>query len=70
MPRSEVEALLGPPGYSPVDGQYYYSSDREVSVGDDLPLARYGLVVDYRDYHSGYELTNRLQIFTLGPIGE
>ena len=75
MLRGEVEELLGQPNYSPTEGQYYYSSSREVSVGEGLPLARYGLVVDYRivEYLPGdirSELTERLQSFHVGPIGE
>lgn len=27
MPRDQVEGLLGPPEYSPIDGQVYYGSD-------------------------------------------
>jgi len=70
MPRAEVEHLLGEPDYSPTEGQYYYSSDRkEASTGAaDRPPATLGLVVDYRDANGA--VTNRLQRFTLGPIGE
>jgi hypothetical protein len=57
MPRVEVERMLGAPDYSPVEGQYYYSSDRH----------NQGLVVDYR---LDGQMTDRLQDFTLGPIGE
>jgi hypothetical protein len=70
MPRTEVERLLGEPDYSPTEGQYYYSSDRkEASTSPaDRPPATLGLVVDYRDANGA--VTNRLQRFTLGPIGE
>lgn len=57
MPRVDVGRMLGAPDYSPVEGQYYYSSDRQ----------NQGLVVDYR---LEGQLTDRLQDFTLGPIGE
>jgi hypothetical protein len=57
MARISVERLLGTSDYSPVEGQYYYSSRR----------ANYGLVVDYR---SEGRITDRLQDFTLGAIGE
>jgi outer membrane protein assembly factor BamE (lipoprotein component of BamABCDE complex) len=57
MTRREVEALLGAPDYSPTDGQYYYqSSERDQT-----------LVVDYRRED---EVTDRLQSFDLGTIGE
>jgi hypothetical protein len=57
MPRTEVERLLGVPDYSPTVGQFYYSSERD----------NYGLVVDYRrDGH----VTDQLQEFSLGTIGE
>jgi len=57
MPRTDVERMLGPADYSPVEGQYYYSSTR----------ANYGLIVDYRRDGQG---TDQLQDFTLGAIGE
>jgi hypothetical protein len=70
MPRAEVERLLGEPDYSPTEGQYYYSSDRKEASPDsaDRPWATLGLVVDYRDGND--DVTDRLQDFTLGPIGE
>jgi outer membrane protein assembly factor BamE (lipoprotein component of BamABCDE complex) len=57
MRRSDVEALLGPPDYSPTDGQYNYASSRK----DHL------LVVDYR---IETEVTDRLQSFDLMTLGE
>lgn len=67
MKRAEVESLVGEPDYSPIEGQYYYSSDRkEDSAGQvEVPL---GLVLDYRNEDGG--LTDKLQTFWLGPIGE
>lgn len=67
MDRAEVERLLGEPDYSPIEGQSYYSSDRREAAGDrgDVPV---GVVVDYRD-ESG-AVTDRLQEFWIGPIGE
>jgi len=56
MSKVEVEALLGPPVYSPTDGQYNYSSTRE----DRL------LVVDYR---LDDQITDRLQHFDLMTVG-
>jgi outer membrane protein assembly factor BamE (lipoprotein component of BamABCDE complex) len=70
MARDEVERLLGEPDYSPTEGQYYYSSDRKEASPDsaDRPPATFGLVVDYRDADG--DVTDQLQNFTLGPIGE
>jgi outer membrane protein assembly factor BamE (lipoprotein component of BamABCDE complex) len=71
MKRTKVENLLGKPGYSPIDGQYYYSSDREEypegSATNQIKVP-VGLVVDYRNQQG--ELTDELQTFWLGPIGE
>lgn len=68
MPRSEVERLLGEPDYSPIDGQYYYSSDRTVFSDDQNRDVSVGMVADYRDENGG--VTDRLQEFWLGPKGE
>ena len=68
MGRAEVERLLGEPDYSPIDGQYYYSSDRSVYSDDQGKDVNLGLVVDYRDMNG--EITDRLHEFWLGPIGE
>lgn len=69
MTRAEVEKLLGPPDYSPIDGQYYYhTSDRQTAEG--VPI---GLVVDYRrtNVRTGEEIaTGLLESFWIGPIGE
>jgi hypothetical protein len=70
MPRAKVEEVLGEPDYSPVEGQYYYSSDRENSKGVIL-----GLVVEYRrtEYRGGdihTAITGRLESFRLMAIGE
>lgn len=70
MPRSEVESLLGEPDYSPIEGQYYYSSNRKNAEGVIL-----GLVVEYRKTTYGgaeikIEITGKLESFSLMPIGE
>ena len=66
MPRDQVEGLLGPPEYSPIDGQVYYGSDARDESRD--PPATIGLVLDYRD-STGTDL-GTLQSIHLGPIGE
>lgn len=67
MDRAEVDRLLGEPDYSPIAGQYYYSSDRRVSADgrDNVPV---GVVVDYRS--EGGAVTDTLREFWIGPIGE
>lgn len=68
MPRKEVERLLGDPDYSPTNGQYYYSSSQSVYSKDQDRTVPVGLVVDYCD--TSGKLTDTLQAFSLGPIGE
>lgn len=67
MARADVEGFLGEPDYSPIDGQFYYSSDRRGAADgrDNVPV---GVVVDYRE-ESG-AVTDTLQDFWIGPIGE
>jgi hypothetical protein len=57
MSQKEVERLLGPPDYSPTDGQYFYQSNRRNQI----------LVVDYR---VGDAVTDRLQHFDFETMGE
>ena len=68
MDRQSVERLLGEPDYSPIDGQYYYSSDRTSSMADQGREADLGLIVDYRDPEGA--VTESLYEYWLGPIGE
>ncbi|MCI5223165.1 MAG: hypothetical protein D3924_10940 [Candidatus Electrothrix sp. AR4] len=70
MARTKVEGLMGEADYSPIAGQYYYSSDRQETErrGKEQVTVSIGLVVDYRDEQGG--LTEQLQAFRLGRIGE
>ncbi len=68
MQRKKVESLLGEADYSPIDGQYYYSSDRYEYSEDQERDVSIGLVIDYRDIDG--EITEKLQEYRLGPIGE
>ena len=73
MRRAAVEHLMGEPDYSPAEGQYYYSSDHEVYLEDSSisPLkVPVGVVIDYRDANTDYTLTEELQDFWMGQIGE
>ena len=71
MSRKKVQSLLGEPEYSPTEGQYYYLSDhREQANGNSLSEQKFpaGIVVDYRNQN--LELTDSLQDYWMGPIGE
>jgi len=69
MSKAEVERLLGPPDYSPTEGQYYYhTADRVTPEGTPV-----GLIVDYRrtNVRTGEEIfSGKLESLWLGPIGE
>lgn len=67
MPQRKVLRLLGE-GYSPVDGQYYFSSDEEEYVPEAEREMTVTLVVEFRDEDS--RQTGELQSWNLGPIGE
>jgi hypothetical protein len=71
MARPAVETLLGEADYSPIEGQYYYLSDRQERLkdaGEEQGEASVGLVLDYRNKQG--ELTDALQTFWLGVLGE
>lgn len=70
MVQSKVTDWLGEPDYSPIAGQYYYSSDRYETVlfGKQEMQIPVGLVIDYLDEQG--ELTEQVQSFWLGHIGE
>lgn len=68
MQRNEVERLLGEPDYSPIDGQYYYSSNKSVYSKIQERKVPFGLVVDYRNRNG--VITETLQNFWIGPVGE
>ncbi len=68
MSREKVEHLLGKPEYSPLEGQYYYSSVQSIYSEDQERDVAMGIVVNYRD-SNGF-VTEILQDFWTGPIGE
>ena|SRR5215204_1406322 len=70
MPRSKVEEILGEPDYSPVEGQYYYSSDRENAKGVTIGLVVEYRKTEYRDSDIHTVLTGKLESFRLMAIGE
>ena len=66
--KTKIEELLGEPDYSPIDGLYYYSSNKSTYSefqNKDVPV---GLIVDYRN--SEGIPTEKLTKYLLGPIGE
>lgn len=69
MTRPEVEKLLGPHDYSPIEGHYYYAlSGRKTEEGTPV-----GLIVEYRRVNvSTGEMveTGKLESLSRGPIGE
>lgn len=68
MQQQHIIDLLGEPDHSPIDGLYYYSSDKNTpNLEEQTHMVNHGLMVDYR---AGEVLTKQLQAFTLGPIGE
>ena len=70
MPRAKVEEILGEPDYSPVEGQYYYSSNRKNSKGVIIGLVVEYRKTEYRDDDIHTVITEKLESFRLMPIGE
>ncbi len=70
MEQGAVEELLGEPDYSPIEGQYYYSSElRKIEIrGEEQVEVSVGLIVDYRNEQG--ILTDKLQSFQMGSLGE
>ena len=66
--RNRVEALLGKPDYSPTEGLYYYSTTKTEFSAEQNSNVTIGLIVDYRDNNDA--ITQSLQQYSLGPIGE
>lgn len=57
MPKHEVDALLGQPNHSPMQGQYHYATS-----------GSHTLVLDYRD--KGGNVTDMLQGFWIARSGK
>lgn len=68
MSYREVISLLGAPDYSPTDGQYYVSSNRDEWVADAQRSCVSGLVLEFRNRETD-EIAG-LQDWVLGPICE
>jgi hypothetical protein len=70
MTREQVREILGPPDYSPVDGQDYHSTPGECEL-ETGRMAPCGYVIEYRDYSSATaENTGRVVECRWGAIGE
>lgn len=73
MSMGALEQLLGPADYSPIQGQYYFSTGGDCPLDEDGErMASCGLVVDFRDYGNAGEplLTGSIQSCWWGGIGE
>jgi hypothetical protein len=69
MSTREVEGLLGKATYSPIDGQYYYSTGGECPLEATGRNAPCGVIADFRR-GPDYRVTDTLQSCTWGAIGE
>jgi hypothetical protein len=69
MSKAEVERILGKADYSPIDGQYYYSTGGECPLEDANRNAPCGVIADFRR-GSDSRITGSLQSCTWGAIGE
>jgi hypothetical protein len=72
MTMSELEAVLGPAAYSPIEGQYYFSTGGDCPLQDSDRVASCGVVAEFRDYSNSSDgtLTESLQSCWWGGIGE
>lgn len=70
MDKVDLEALLGQPDYSPVGGQYYFSTGGACPL-DEERSAPCGVVADFRNYTGGESLLmDSLQSCWWGAIAE
>ena len=71
MTKGELENVLGPADYSPVDGLFYFSTGGDCPLEATDRLASCGVVAEFLD-HGGSEavLTESLQSCWWGGIGE
>lgn len=72
MSKAELQALLGAPGYSPVAGQYYFSTGGECPLWDSGREAPCGLVAVFRIHAQDPESRHDelLESCWWGAIGE
>jgi hypothetical protein len=70
MPEWEVIALLGKPDYCPIEGQCYYSSDKQDHQGFPITLVVEFRYTSYRDDDIDTVETHRLESYSLFGVGE
>ena len=72
MAKAELENVLGEADYSPIDGQFYFSTGGDCPLEDTQNMAPCGVVAEFRDYRAGSDpvLTDTLQSCWWGGIGE
>lgn len=72
MSRAELESVLGEGAYSPIDGQFYFSTGGDCPLEDTDLMAPCGVVAEFRDYSGAGDpvLTDSLQACWWGGIGE
>jgi hypothetical protein len=71
MSKAELNGLLGAEDYSPVAGQYYFSTGGGCALDGMGRTAPCGLVAEFRAEEAGeMQLTERLQSCWWGAIGE
>ena len=72
--KSEIDAILGTPDYSPTEGQYYHSTGGDCELVDADRRAPCGYVLEYRgkrfDSAKGMTDQDRLESCSWGAIGE
>jgi hypothetical protein len=71
MPKAALEVVLGEADYSPVDGQFYFSTGGECPLDGAGRLAPCGVIAEFR-VNAGDEMrvTDSLQWCSWGAIGE
>jgi hypothetical protein len=70
MTKNELEDVLGQADYSPVEGQYYFSTGGNCPLDEGDRVASCGVVAEFRDYSNDGVLTGSLQTCRWGAIGE
>lgn len=72
MSHAELEALLGPPDYSPAEGQYYFSTGGDCPLGSEGQVASCGVVASFAasDDGDGAKGSGSLAGCWWGAIGE
>ena len=69
MSKAELERLLGQATYSPIDGQYYFTTGGECPLEATGRHAACGVIAEFRRAPD-YRVTDALQSCTWGAIGE